>query len=84
MAGLTIETPYQEKHPEPEMIYNSGQRMPVPEKVQKFFDELQDLCRKHDMDITHEDHQGCFILTPYEEGPVLHVNNTYLELPDLL
>ena len=46
---------------------NKGERIDVPE-VDAFLTEIEEVCKKHDMHISHEDGHGSFIIVRYEVG----------------
>lgn len=35
------------------------------ERVDAFIEEILDVCKRHDLSISHEDSQGAFIVEPY-------------------
>ncbi|QXN69904.1 hypothetical protein MAWWA_93 [Bacillus phage vB_BspH_Mawwa] len=37
------------------------------EKVEKFLEEIEKVCRKHNMSISHEDGHGAFIIEKFDE-----------------
>ena len=39
---------------------------PTPENVQSFFKEIEELYRKHNLSISHEDGNGAFIIENYD------------------
>lgn len=36
-------------------------------KVKEFIDEIVEVCKKHQLSISHEDFQGGFIIEPFKE-----------------
>ena len=41
-----------------------------PEHVEAFLEEIEAVCRKHNMSIGHEDTGGSFIITPLDEDHI--------------
>lgn len=41
--------------------------MTTPKEVKDFLDEIESVCRKHGISISHEDGQGAFILEKFNE-----------------
>lgn len=37
-------------------------------KIDKFIKEIDEVCQKHNISISHQDGHGCFLLTKYEES----------------
>ena len=37
------------------------------EKMDAFLDEIEAVCRKHNLSISHEDHHGSFIIEEFSE-----------------
>ena len=37
------------------------------EKVEEFLQEIEEVCRKHNMSISHEDGHGAFIIEKFDE-----------------
>lgn len=40
------------------------------DRARKFFKEYEELCKKYNVSLAHEDCQGGFILEPYDEGNI--------------
>ena len=34
-------------------------------------EEIEEVCKKHGFAIVHEDHQGSFLIVPYDQGSTL-------------
>jgi hypothetical protein len=58
------------KTPRPFTPLNSVQQPPaaVDPALKAFFDDIEIVCRHHGLSLSHEDHQGGFIVMPFEEG----------------
>jgi len=41
--------------------------MTKEERAKKFLEEIEKVCKKHNISITHQDHQGAFQLDEYKE-----------------
>jgi hypothetical protein len=39
----------------------------TPKEMIEFFKEIDEVCRKHDLSISHEDYQGAFIIEKYSK-----------------
>lgn len=48
----------------PRWVCKEGRRIQRPH-IDKFLDELADLCRRYDLTISHEDHHGSFLIQDY-------------------
>ena len=48
----------------------SGKRIPTPDKMTAFFQDIIEVYRKHGLSISHEDGHGAFIIEPYSEANV--------------
>jgi hypothetical protein len=44
----------------------SGKFIDTPEEVTAFLDDIQDVCRKYNLSIAHEDTHGGFIIEHYK------------------
>lgn len=47
----------------------------MPEEIKDFLNGLEDLCRAHNISISHEDIQGGFILEKYEQSNMEWIKN---------
>lgn len=52
-----------------ETIWNTkkGKDEEMPENIKQFLNELDELCQKHDISISHEDKHGGFIFQKYNQ-----------------
>ena len=39
----------------------------TPEKIVQFFNEIEAICKKYNLSISHEDGHGAFEIVPYEK-----------------
>ena len=39
----------------------------TPDKMQSFFDDIEELYKKYNLSIAHEDCHGCFLIEEYSE-----------------
>jgi len=46
---------------------NTNKEIDTPELINKFFEEIELLFKKHNISISHEDYHGGFILESYSE-----------------
>lgn len=53
----------------PEYVYRNKEDDYVP-RAARFLNDLEELCIKYDISISHEDCQGAFILEPYNEKDI--------------
>ena len=50
--------------------YIKNRRVETPENIVKFFDEIEAVCRKHGLSISHEDGHGAFLIEPFSEDNI--------------
>ena len=52
-----------------EMIYDCqlGEYIQIPEDLKAFFDEIDSVCKKYNLSISHEDGHGGFIIERYNK-----------------
>lgn len=56
------------------------QSQDIPDHVENFLKELEELCKKHNLSINHEDDHGSFIVQQYEEENIQRVNKAYMDI----
>jgi hypothetical protein len=49
-------------------VYYRGKTIIAPVKMIEFLNEIESICRKHNLSIAHEDNQGGFIIQEYKDG----------------
>jgi hypothetical protein len=49
---------------------NEQKYIKTPLKIKVFLEELQALCKDHNLSISHEDHNGTFIIDDYTEDNI--------------
>ena len=42
----------------------------TPQAIVEFFDEIEAVCRKYELSISHEDGQGAFLIEPFNEDNI--------------
>jgi hypothetical protein len=47
-----------------------NQRVEKPQKMIDFFDEIESICKKYNMSISHEDTHGLFEIEEYSESNI--------------
>lgn len=52
----------------------------TPTNVVEFFNELEILCKKYDVSISHEDIHGAFIIEDYDEAYIDWMKNSILNI----
>lgn len=67
MPTLTASQPPKSQLPD---RWNSkaGKRLPTNPRIEAFLDEIEQVCRKHGMTISHEDHHGSFEIDCFDGG----------------
>ena len=60
-------------------VYDKGTRklIAVPKKMQAFTREYEELCRKHNLMISHEDGHGSFIIETFDEKEMCRVKGAH-------
>lgn len=51
----------------------------MKDRAKKFFKEYDELCKKYNVSLSHEDCQGGFILEPYDKNNIDWVKWAYIE-----
>lgn len=51
----------------------------MKDRVKNFFKEYEELCKKYNLSLSHEDCEGSFILEPYNENNIGWVKWAYIE-----
>lgn len=46
---------------------NINKMVPMPEKQLRFLNEIEEVCKKYDLSIAHEDSGGAFIIEEYDQ-----------------
>lgn len=44
-----------------------GTEVDMPDNMRKFLDDIHEVCKKHNLSISHEDGHGSFIIEEYDE-----------------
>ena len=39
----------------------------IPEKMERFLEEIKMICKKYNLSISHEDGHGCFLIEEYND-----------------
>jgi hypothetical protein len=53
-----------------------------PDYVEAFLDEIESVCRKHGMSISHTDSQGSFLIVPFSPPYVEWLRDATLHIPE--
>lgn len=51
-----------------------------PKKIEDFLSEIDELCKKYNLSISHEDDHGAFILERYSEFNIKRLKNAFMDL----
>ena len=51
----------------------------MKDRVKNFFKEYEEICKKYNLSLAHEDCEGSFILEPYNENNIDWVECAYIE-----
>lgn len=49
---------------------NTQKRIKTPDKQIKFLKEIEKICKKHNLSISHEDSSGAFIIEKYNQDNI--------------
>lgn len=49
---------------------NKGEYIATPKEVNNFFEEIESICKKYNLSISHQDGHGNFIIEDYCEGNI--------------
>lgn len=49
-------------------------KLPTADEVEKFKEEIIELCKKHKLSIGHEDHHGGFYIHPFSDSNIRWFN----------
>lgn len=50
--------------------YQSYEAIQTPERMILFFQEIENICKKYDLSISHEDTHGAFVIEKYKEANI--------------
>lgn len=59
---------------------NKGQDIKTPESVINFLNEIDNICKKYNFSISHEDSHGGFIIEKYDDYNIKWLKNCMLNL----
>lgn len=59
---------------------NKGQDIKTPESVINFLNEIDNICKKYNFSISHEDSHGGFIIEKYDNYNIKWLKNCMLNL----
>lgn len=48
----------------------TGELVEMPESMKKFIEDIDSVCKKHNLSISHEDYHGKFIIEEYSEANI--------------
>ena len=48
----------------------SEEYIEVPKEIEEFLSEIEDVCKKYDLSISHEDREGGFLVQKYKESNI--------------
>jgi len=49
-------------------------------KVEEFLKEIEEVCKKHNMSISHEDHQGAFIIEEFKDKNIKQLKGAEVQV----
>lgn len=61
---------------------NKHKNIKTPESVIKFLNEIDNICKKYNFSISHEDSQGGFILEKYNDYNIKWLKDCRLDLEE--
>ncbi|MDC6350739.1 hypothetical protein PP178_04180 [Zeaxanthinibacter sp. PT1] len=53
----------------------------TPNKLKRFLNDIDRLCKKYGYSISHEDTHGAFIVEPYDSGNIEWLKDAHMNLP---
>ena len=59
-----------------------GENVKTPEEVIKFLNEIDNICKKYNLSISHEDSHGAFILEKYDDYNIKWLKDCMLDLEE--
>lgn len=59
-----------------------GENVKTPEEVIKFLNEIDNICKKYNFSISHEDSHGAFILEKYDDYNIRWLKDCLLDLEE--
>lgn len=59
---------------------NKHENIKTPESVINFLNEIDNICKKYNLSISHEDSHGCFILEKYNDYNIKWLKDCILNL----
>ncbi len=57
---------------------NTRTLIETPEKLLKFVDEIEQVCKKYDLSISHEDGHGAFEIENFDEDNIDWLRNAHV------
>lgn len=54
----------------------------MPERMKVFLEEIDSVCKRHGLSISHEDYHGAFIIEEYDEGNIKWLSHAYKNYED--
>lgn len=57
-----------------------GEYIETPQKVIDFIDEIDEICKKYNVSISHEDGHGAFMIDTYDERNIKWLKNASLNI----
>ena len=57
-----------------------GKYVETPDKVVEFFNEIDSVCKKYGLSISHEDSQGAFKIEDYDKDNMLWLECAHLNI----
>lgn len=58
----------------------TNERVDLPEKVSDFYKDIEDVCKKHNLSISHEDGHGSFEIVPYNDDVVRWLKQAMIKI----
>ena len=55
-----------------------GEFVKQSDKIAEFLKNIENLCKKYDISISHEDNHGAFILEEYDETNIKWLKNSHI------
>ena len=61
---------------------NKNKNIKTPESVINFLNEIDNICKKYNLSISHEDSHGAFILEKYDDYNIKWLKDCMLDLEE--
>lgn len=59
---------------------NKRDYIETPNNIKNFIKEIETICKKYNLSISHEDSHGAFIITKYDDTNIKWLNDCLIDL----